>query len=121
MRSLLIRHFFPLNTLSSFQITVPLEERRDDERIYHKLKLSELNKLCPTIDWKRYFSYAFQSINYTITDDEPIIVYSPDYISEMSKLIQKYLATNDGKVVLANYLTWTAVQSLTSYLSKPLR
>lgn len=80
-----------------------------------------MKELSPAIDWIHYFRYAFDPINYTITENEAIIVYSPDYIKEMSNLITKYLATDEKKVVLANYLVWTAVQSLSSYLSKPFR
>ena len=77
---------------------MPLEERRDDERIYHKYTLEQMNKLCPIIDWVQYFKVAFDPINYTITEEEPIIVYSPDYMSAMAKLIQQYNQTEDGRM-----------------------
>lgn len=77
---------------------MPLEERRDDERIYHKYTLEQLNKLCPVVDWVRYFKYAFAPVNHTITAEETLIVYSPDYLAAMSKLIERYSSTSQGKV-----------------------
>lgn len=77
---------------------MPLEERRDDERSYHKYTLKQLNELCPIIDWVQYFRFSFDPINYTITEDEQIIVYSPEYLTAMSALIHRYQNTTDGKV-----------------------
>jgi hypothetical protein len=77
---------------------MPLEERRDDERVYHKYSLQQLNELSPIIDWVQYFKYSFDPINYTITGDEQIIVYSPEYMTAMSNLILKYQNTTEGKV-----------------------
>lgn len=37
-------------------ITVPAEERRDDERLYHKITVSELQDKAPLLNWTAYFN-----------------------------------------------------------------
>lgn len=79
------------------QITIPAEDRRDDEQLYHKYKLKHLMKTAPFIDWMSYFNFAFSQINHTITEDEPIVVYSPAYLSNISVLIQEYNSSSEGR------------------------
>ena len=79
------------------QITIPAEDRRDDEQLYHKYKLKHLMKMAPFIDWISYFNFAFSQINHTITEDEPIVVYSPAYLSNISVLIQEYNSSSEGR------------------------
>ncbi|RWS21777.1 Endothelin-converting enzyme 2-like protein [Leptotrombidium deliense] len=102
-------------------ITVPAEDRRDDIRIYHQIRLSDLQNLAPVIDWVKYFQFAFKRVNYVITPEEHIVVYSPEYLSNMSAMLQEYLNNDAGKIVVANYISWSVVQSLSSCLSKPFR
>lgn len=80
------------------QITIPAEDRRDDEQLYHKYHLKHLKKIAPFVDWISYFNFAFRQINHTITEDEPIVVYSPAYLSNVSNLIQEYNSTPEGRV-----------------------
>ncbi|XP_054159302.1 endothelin-converting enzyme homolog isoform X2 [Oppia nitens] len=103
------------------QITIPADQRRDDERTYHKMTLKDLNRKSRAVNWVQYFRFAFNQINKTITENEPIVVYSPDYMINLTLLIDEYLMDNQKKIVLANYLSWSAVQTLTSCLSKPFR
>lgn len=102
-------------------ITTPADERRDDEELYHKKTISELQNLAPVIDWTSYFNSAFRRVNRTIQSSQELVVYAPEFIRKMSELVTNYLSTPKGKVVLSNYLGWSLVQSLTSCLSKPFR
>lgn len=96
------------------QITIPAEDRRDDEQLYHKYKLKHLMKMAPFIDWISYFNFAFSQINHTITEDEPIVVYSPAYLSNISVLIQEYNSSSEGR-------TWVHSLSLSLFLNYFLR
>jgi len=56
-----------------------------------------------------------------ITDDEAIVIYSPEYFVALSDLINEYSQTNKGKVALANYMAWSVIQSLIATLPKNFR
>lgn len=66
--------------------------------MYHKMRLKELNKLCKVIDWVAYFRDAFKQVGKEIDENEYIIIYSPDYMSNLSKLIQRHLENENDKM-----------------------
>ncbi|XP_015282402.1 PREDICTED: endothelin-converting enzyme 2 [Gekko japonicus] len=92
-------------------LTVPQDERRDDEKIYHKLTIRELQALAPAIDWLDFMSYFLSPLE--LTDAEPVVVYSQEYLQQVSQLIN----TTD-KSVLNNYLIWNLVQKTASSLDQ---
>lgn len=56
-----------------------------------------------------------------ITEDENIVIYSPEYFDYLSELITHYASTEKGKVTLANYMAWSVIQSLIATLPKNFR
>lgn len=70
---------------------------RDDQKTYHKMTLAELTALSPFLNWATYFREAFLPVGRNITDAEPIIVYSPEYMGNLSALITDYLRTDYNK------------------------
>ncbi|XP_060098593.1 endothelin-converting enzyme 2 [Heteronotia binoei] len=92
-------------------LTVPQDERRDDEKIYHKLTIAELKALAPAIDWLDFMSYFLSPLE--LTEAEPVVVYSPEYLQQVSQLIN----TTD-KSILNNYLIWNLVQKTASSLDQ---
>nr|XP_022340096.1 endothelin-converting enzyme homolog isoform X2 [Crassostrea virginica] len=102
-------------------ITVPSEDRRDEEKIYHKISISDLQNMAPFIDWMKFFGKMMSVTNITLTADEPIVSFSSDFLRKMSALVTDKLRTEEGRRTLHNYLLWHVVSSLTSYLSKPFR
>ncbi|KAM6970673.1 endothelin-converting enzyme 2b [Aplochiton taeniatus] len=84
-------------------ITVPQDERRDEEKIYHKITIAELQLLAPAIDWLDYLLSALapQDLN----DTEPVVVYAKDYLQQVSELINK-----TDRSLLNNYMMWNLVQ-----------
>lgn len=56
-----------------------------------------------------------------ITDDENIVIYSPEYFDNLSTLITEYYETDRGKITLANYMAWSVIQSLIATLPKNFR
>ncbi|XP_067124089.1 endothelin-converting enzyme homolog isoform X3 [Centruroides vittatus] len=102
-------------------ITIPAEERRDDEQLYNKMTIAQLQVLAPVINWLKYFNFAFASVDRKLSAEEEVVVYAPQYLGNMSSLVIDYLSSVQGKIVLSNYLGWMLVQSLTSCLSKPFR
>uniref|UniRef100_A0A8C6JFM5 endothelin-converting enzyme 1 n=3 Tax=Melopsittacus undulatus TaxID=13146 RepID=A0A8C6JFM5_MELUD len=92
-------------------ITVPQAERRDDEKIYHKMSIAELQVLAPTIDWLDYLSYALAPLE--LADTEPVVVYGDTYLQQVSDLIN-----STDRSILNNYLIWNLVQKTASSLDQ---
>lgn len=63
---------------------MPEQDRHDTSTIYRKLKLQELQKIVPQINWLEYF-HSFLDAN--ITEDEPVVVYGISYFVELGKIL----------------------------------
>uniref|UniRef100_A0A8C3JQ70 endothelin-converting enzyme 1 n=1 Tax=Calidris pygmaea TaxID=425635 RepID=A0A8C3JQ70_9CHAR len=92
-------------------ITVPQAERRDDEKIYHKMSITELQALAPAVDWLDYLSYALAPLE--LADSEPVVVYGDTYLQQVSDLIN-----GTDRSILNNYLIWNLVQKTASSLDQ---
>uniref|UniRef100_A0A670IFD0 endothelin-converting enzyme 1 n=1 Tax=Podarcis muralis TaxID=64176 RepID=A0A670IFD0_PODMU len=92
-------------------LTVPQDERRDDEKIYHKLNIAGLQVLAPAIDWLDFISYFLSPLE--LTEAEPVVVYGREYLQQVSQLIN-----NTNKSVLNNYMIWNLVQKTASSLDQ---
>ncbi|XP_043262343.1 endothelin-converting enzyme homolog isoform X3 [Colletes gigas] len=103
------------------KIMTPLEERRDEEKLYNLMSLDELQRKAPFMSWVDYFQNATHLVNKKINSKTMIVNFAPEYFVKLSKLVLEYNETNSGKVVLNNYLVWQTVRSLTGCLSKPFR
>ncbi|KAK1799616.1 hypothetical protein P4O66_000385 [Electrophorus voltai] len=66
-------------------ITVPQEERRDEESIYHKIQARELATLAPAIDWMPFLRAVFAPV--VLNDSEPVVLYATEYLQKVSQLI----------------------------------
>jgi endothelin-converting enzyme len=62
------------------------------------MTLKELQQLAPFIDWVSYFKKAFAEVNYPITQDEKVVVFSKDYFSNLSLLIKEYQQDDERKM-----------------------
>uniref|UniRef100_A0A4W5PZY7 Endothelin-converting enzyme 1 n=1 Tax=Hucho hucho TaxID=62062 RepID=A0A4W5PZY7_9TELE len=87
-------------------ITVPQEERRDEELIYHKIQT-----LAPAVDWMPYLTDVFAPV--LLNDSEPVVVYAKDYLQKVSDLI-----ASTNKSVLNNYMIMKVVRKMVSILDK---
>lgn len=89
-------------------LTVPQDQRRDEEKIYHKVSIAELQTLAPAVDWLDLLSFSLSPLD--LNDTEPVVLYAREYLQQVSALINR---TN--KSLLNNYMIWTLVQkSVTS-------
>ncbi|XP_063986007.1 endothelin-converting enzyme homolog [Diachasmimorpha longicaudata] len=103
------------------EITTPQEERRDEEKLYNLMTVSELQKLAPFMSWLDYFQNATKLVNKKISSKTKIVNFAPGFFKKLTKLVEDYNKTADGQIVLNNYLVWQTVRSLTAFLSKPFR
>ncbi|XP_049590529.1 endothelin-converting enzyme 1 isoform X2 [Syngnathus scovelli] len=92
-------------------ITVPLEARRDEELIYHKMEAKDLKSLAPAIDWIPYLNEVFAPV--PINESEPVVVYAKEYLQNVSDLI-----TNTNKSLLNNYMVMKVVRKMVSVLDQ---
>ncbi|XP_032888089.1 endothelin-converting enzyme 2 isoform X2 [Amblyraja radiata] len=92
-------------------ITGPQDERRDEEKIYHRMTIADLQNLSPFIDWLDYLSFALAPLE--LNDTEPVVVYAKNYLQLMSDLIN-----NTDKSILNNYMMWNLVHKTASTLDQ---
>uniref|UniRef100_A0A667ZK08 Endothelin-converting enzyme 1 n=1 Tax=Myripristis murdjan TaxID=586833 RepID=A0A667ZK08_9TELE len=81
-------------------ITVPQEERRDEELIYHKMQgifICVLSVFAPV----------------PLNESEPVVVYAKEYLQKVSDLI-----TNTNKSLLNNYMIMKVVRKMVSVLDQ---
>ncbi|KAM9409687.1 endothelin-converting enzyme 1 isoform 2-T4 [Pholidichthys leucotaenia] len=92
-------------------ITVPQEERRDEEAIYNKMEVKDLARLAPAVDWMPYLTEVFAPV--PINDSEPVVVYATEYLQKVSDLI-----TQTNKSLLNNYMVMKVVRKMVSVLDQ---
>uniref|UniRef100_A0A3Q3WIT7 Endothelin-converting enzyme 1 n=1 Tax=Mola mola TaxID=94237 RepID=A0A3Q3WIT7_MOLML len=92
-------------------ITIPQEERRDEELIYHKMEAKDLTTLVPAVDWMPYLTAVFAPV--PLNESEPVVVYAKEYLQEVSDLVSK---TN--KSLLNNYMIMKVVRKMVSILDQ---
>lgn len=79
------------------EITVPNEERRDEESLYNLMTLTELQEMAPFINWQSHFEDAFRLVNRKISEKEKVVVYAPKFLKNLTPLIANYTKTDEGK------------------------
>ncbi len=94
---------------------------RDEDLLYHKMTLSEFQELADFVSWQPFFSAAFAKVGRAIDSSEPIVVYAPTYMRNLSSLVAEYMNDTQRQTDLENYMVWQLVKSLQNTLSKPYR
>eukprot|EP00057_Strongylocentrotus_purpuratus_P020956 XP_011675430.1 PREDICTED: endothelin-converting enzyme 1 [Strongylocentrotus purpuratus] len=84
--------------------------------LYHLKTITDLQGIMPAIDWLSYLQFLFNGTDIEITKDEPIVVYAPDFLQDMSNLI-----LSSDPIVVHNYMIWRLVTSLMNLLSAAFR
>ncbi|XP_076451583.1 neprilysin-1-like [Babylonia areolata] len=97
-------------------ITIPLEERRDNEKIYNRMTVKKLQEYIPGFDWLRYLQKLFAPVNIEIKETEEVVVYAPTYLKDM---VDIYHSTD--KRTLVNYLIWRIMMNRVINLPRKYR
>ncbi|XP_053136999.1 endothelin-converting enzyme 1 isoform X2 [Hemicordylus capensis] len=92
-------------------ITAPQEKRRDEELIYHKMTVGDLQGLAPAVDWLPLISAVFSPVE--ITEREPVVVYAKEYLEQVSSLI-----LHTDKCLLHTYMVMNLVRKTSSFLDQ---
>jgi putative endopeptidase len=83
-------------------------DRRDPEKVYHKMPLASVKSLAPDFDWTRYFAAM------NVTNPGDINVSNPGFFTEVNTML-KTVPTDDWKA----YLRWNVIRATASKLSSP--
>ncbi|XP_077288912.1 M13 family metallopeptidase neprilysin 3 isoform X1 [Arctopsyche grandis] len=102
-------------------ITIPAENRRDEELLYMNMTVTELEVMAPFLRWQDFFNDAFRRVNKKISNKDKVVVYASDYLKKLSRVVAKFMETDKGKNTMNNYFVWQAAKSLSPYLSKAFR
>ncbi|KAL4221419.1 Membrane metallo-endopeptidase-like 1 [Mactra antiquata] len=97
-------------------LITPQEQRRDNEALYNKMTIYDLQTSIPKFDWMRYLRTIFNSVNFTVSTSDPILVYAPEYLKDMVDLVLK----TDSRT-LANYLIWRITMNRVTNLPEKYR
>ncbi|XP_023331753.1 endothelin-converting enzyme homolog [Eurytemora carolleeae] len=103
------------------EITAPASEQRDEERRYHSLTVAELQNISDFFHWEEFFQDALSIVDLKINSTQQIIVYSPEYLNQLSTLLKNESESMDGKNTLNNYLMWQLIRNYKGALSKEFR
>lgn len=83
-------------------IMIPHEDRTNISVFYQKMKINELMKEIPEIDWQRYLTTVQGR---AIDPEEKIIMFAKSYMKDLVKLIK-----SSEPSTVANYLLWRFVR-----------
>lgn len=62
------------------------------------MTLVELQEIAPFIDWRDHFEDALRLVKRKVTEKERVVVYAPEYLTKLTKIVTEYNATADGKM-----------------------
>ncbi|ETE64101.1 Neprilysin [Ophiophagus hannah] len=100
-------------------ITTKDEDRNDPLLLYHKMKLSDLQKNFSfeinnqTFDWLNYVNYIMKTVAIEVKNTEDIIVYAPEYLIKLKSVISNYTTRE-----IQNYISWRYIMDMVSSLSR---
>ncbi len=90
------------------QASMDRTERRDPNKVYHKMTNAELQQLSPAFNWNQYFA-ALKGPSFDTLD-----VSVPDFVKGMNQVV-----TSNDLEAIKTYLRWHAVHDSARLLSKP--
>jgi len=67
------------------KISLSEKERQDETKLYHPMKISDLQQHFPSIPWQEYMNTILNPL--TIQQDDIIIVTSPKYLWDLETLL----------------------------------
>ena len=83
-------------------------EKRDPQKTYNKMAISDLEKAMPAIKWSAYFQeIGFEGLDSVIVDD-------PSYLTELNNILANETKADNWKP----YLKWRVLNAMADYLPK---
>ena len=82
-------------------------ERRDPDKVYNKMTIADLEKICPQMNWEPFFKKTGAVSSYMIVDN-------PKFLQEVNNFLK------DGQLDdWKTYLRWNLAKGAMAYLSTP--
>ncbi|XP_014483935.1 PREDICTED: neprilysin-2 isoform X2 [Dinoponera quadriceps] len=89
-------------------VSLPEADRHDTSAIYRKLRLRELQREVPQLQWLVYLQ---EFISAPITEEEPVVAYAMPYFAQMGRIISR-----TDRRTLHNYILWRFVMSIMPHM-----
>ncbi|MBN3308558.1 NEP protein, partial [Amia calva] len=99
------------------------EDRNDPVLLYNKMELDLCSEypylfiiyFCFTqkFNWTRFTNNIMGSVNITITEQEPVVVYAPNYLRKLNPILLEYTPRD-----IQNYIVWRFIMDMVSSLSR---
>ncbi|XP_052494628.1 neprilysin [Budorcas taxicolor] len=101
------------------EATTKSEDRNDPMLLYNKMTLAEVqNKFSlefngKPFSWSNFTNEIMSTVNINIPHEEEVIVYAPEYLTNLKLILAKYSARD-----LQNLMSWRFIMDLVSSLSR---
>ncbi|XP_023677515.2 neprilysin isoform X3 [Paramormyrops kingsleyae] len=95
------------------------EDRNDPVLLYNKMPLAVLNTNFSLVidskefNWTQFANKIMETVNITISEDEPVVVYAPRYLTKLRPILENYSPRD-----IQNYIVWRYVMNLVAGLSR---
>ncbi|KAG7470976.1 hypothetical protein MATL_G00119550 [Megalops atlanticus] len=95
------------------------DDRNNPVLLYNKMALRVLNENYTLLidskefNWTRFTNNIMETVNITVTDEEQVIVYAPNYFLRLNPVLAKYSSRD-----VHNYMVWRYVMNLVVGLSR---
>ncbi|XP_015745061.1 neprilysin [Python bivittatus] len=99
--------------------TTKADDRNDPLLLYHKMKLSDVQKNFSLeisnqpFDWLKFINNIMSTVQINVQNTEDIIVYAPEYLTKLNSILYKYSPRE-----IQNYLSWRYIMDMVSSLSR---
>uniref|UniRef100_UPI00358F2340 membrane metallo-endopeptidase-like 1 isoform X2 n=1 Tax=Myxine glutinosa TaxID=7769 RepID=UPI00358F2340 len=95
-------------------ISATIKDRHDITILYNKFSLPEIVEQFPLpgFDWQTFLATIMHKVNVTISKNESILVYAPEYLKRLPTILNKYSART-----LQNYIVWHFLMESAGWLS----
>nr|XP_020761489.1 neprilysin isoform X1 [Odocoileus virginianus texanus]XP_020761490.1 neprilysin isoform X1 [Odocoileus virginianus texanus]XP_020761491.1 neprilysin isoform X1 [Odocoileus virginianus texanus]XP_020761492.1 neprilysin isoform X1 [Odocoileus virginianus texanus]XP_020761493.1 neprilysin isoform X1 [Odocoileus virginianus texanus] len=101
------------------EATTKSEDRNDPMLLYNKMTLADIqNKFSlefngKPFSWSNFTNEIMSTVNINIPHEEEVIVYAPEYLTNLKLILAKYSARD-----LQNLMSWRFIMDLVSSLSR---
>lgn len=96
--------------------SLPREERRNATRLYHPMKLKELDGIAPILNWTTYVNTILTEEIIQVDGDERVVVNTPGYLKNLTEILKV-----EPKRNVANYMMWRAARASIGFMNKAAR
>ncbi|VDO09344.1 unnamed protein product [Rodentolepis nana] len=110
---------FELETLMA-QNMEPRARQSVETNVFN-MNLTELQAFCSVIDWKRLFNGLFNDVNYSVTDNEVIIITDRQFLEKRCEIYAQYMSSPEKIRVVHDTAIWKLLWNTEQFMSSAVR